>query len=91
VKKIFIGLDAGNVNLNLDDAGIDAIHRCAQGFIEHEVVRSQPDPSIECISTSQFDQSFRSIVLTNRRDQSSRPMKIGPLTATLLKLTILGG
>jgi hypothetical protein len=38
VEIVFAGLDAGNVDLNLNDAGIDAIHGCAQGLIEHEVV-----------------------------------------------------
>jgi hypothetical protein len=41
MKVILIGLDAGDVHLNLNDAGIDAIDRCAQGLIEHEVVRPQ--------------------------------------------------
>jgi len=37
VEVIFLGLDAGDVHFNLNDAGIDAIHRCAQSLIEHEV------------------------------------------------------
>ena len=41
VEVIFIGLDAGDVDLDLNDAGIDAIHRGARGLIEHEVVGSQ--------------------------------------------------
>jgi hypothetical protein len=45
VEVIFIGLDAGDVHLNLDDAGVNAIHRCAQGLIKHEVVCSQTDRS----------------------------------------------
>jgi hypothetical protein len=40
VEMIFIGLDARDINLNLNDAGVNAIHRCAQGLIEHEVVPS---------------------------------------------------
>src|SRR5882672_3131532 len=36
MKRIFIGLDVGDVHLNLNDAGINAKHRCAQGLIEHE-------------------------------------------------------
>ena len=32
VKVIFVGADAGDVNLNLDDIGINAIHRGAQSF-----------------------------------------------------------
>jgi hypothetical protein len=32
VKIIFIGLDAGEVNLNLDDAGINAIHPALKVF-----------------------------------------------------------
>src|SRR5712692_11992187 len=33
VEVIFGSLDAGNINLNLNDAGIDAIHRRAQSLI----------------------------------------------------------
>jgi hypothetical protein len=41
MKVIFIGLDAGDVHLNLNDGGVDAIHRCPQGLIKHEVLRPQ--------------------------------------------------
>jgi hypothetical protein len=53
MKIIFIGLDAGDVHLNLNDAGIDAIHRCAQGLIKHEGVRSQPNRSVRAIMTNE--------------------------------------
>jgi len=52
MEIIFIGLDARDVHLNLDDAGIYAIHRCAQSLIEHEAERSQTDGS----SPSHHDQ-----------------------------------
>jgi hypothetical protein len=41
MKVVFVALDAGNIHLNLDDAGIDAIHRGAESLIKHaEVLES---------------------------------------------------
>jgi hypothetical protein len=53
MKIIFIGLDAGDVHINLNDAGINAIHRCAQGLMEHEGVRSQTYRSLRIIMTNE--------------------------------------
>ena len=39
-QNVLIGLDAGDLHLNLSDAGTNAIH------IEHEGVRSQPNRSV---------------------------------------------
>jgi hypothetical protein len=32
---IFVTLDAGDIDLDFDDIGIDAIHSGAEGLIEH--------------------------------------------------------
>ncbi len=35
MKVVLVSLDAGAVDLDLDDIGIDAIDRGAESFIEH--------------------------------------------------------
>jgi hypothetical protein len=41
VTAVLQGGAARDVHLNLNDAGLDTIYRCAQGFIEYEAVNSQ--------------------------------------------------
>jgi hypothetical protein len=53
MKIIFIGLDAGDVHLNLNDAGINAIHRCAQGLIEHVSRTAQFEPHVQPTMTNE--------------------------------------
>jgi hypothetical protein len=36
VRVIFAGLDAGDVDLNLNDAGVNALNGGAEGVVEHE-------------------------------------------------------
>ena len=38
VEMILIGLDAGAVDLDLDDVGVDAVDGGAESFIEHGFV-----------------------------------------------------
>jgi hypothetical protein len=33
---VFISLDAGDVDLNFDDAGVDTVNGGAEGLVEHE-------------------------------------------------------
>jgi hypothetical protein len=35
VKVVFIGLDAGDVDLNFDDAGVDTVNGGTEGLVEH--------------------------------------------------------
>jgi hypothetical protein len=35
VKVVLVSLDAGDIHLDLNDAGVDAINRGAESFIKH--------------------------------------------------------
>jgi hypothetical protein len=35
VEVLLAGLDAGDIHLNLDDVGVNAINRRAKGLVEH--------------------------------------------------------
>jgi len=35
VEVVIVGLDAGDVDFDLDDVGVDSIDRGAEGFVEH--------------------------------------------------------
>jgi hypothetical protein len=37
VKVVLVALNARNVHLNLNDAGINAVHRRAKSFVEHRM------------------------------------------------------